>query len=432
MEMKEYAVTGVRWQMGEGLTMEQRTQEAEDFIRTLEVGTPLILAAEPDNPQDNNAIAVYMHYTRRVGYITRESCKEIKPLLDRDGHCDVVVSGNDGHVTFFVKIPNAPEVNALPLETTRELPVCPLPQGLGLPFSKDEHALQVVAPQLVKLAVSADTIGQFLEMAKFYIPLSKLSLCREDDSWRDKVLKQLQKACRLKLPQSEKEQLEQLRDQLRVTMGDLHSSQKNWQQQLFERQLESLRQQAEGENGLFAKYEKYRKNQSGLIESLVRWFGEMSHVELRNYKDHEVFARRLSYCRVSRQELYEVFAAILLIEKYGVEKTGDGIRLPKELDTPKARKYFAKAIELQYMEATENGRFRWIGTGNKANTSELAYFLGKVYNYQYTFDGNAGENFPEESLNALFGVKRLYSLLTQVYNAQKPQRWRSMIDAMFE
>ena len=84
------------------------------------------------------------------------------------------------------------------------------------------------------------------------------------------------------------------------------------------------------------------------------------------------------------------------------------------------------------MEATENGRFRWIGTGNKAKTSELAYFLGKVYNYQYTLTGNAGESFPEESLNALFGVKRLYSSLTQVYIAQKPQRWRSMIDAMFE
>jgi len=110
---------------------------------------------------------------------------------------------------------------------------------------------------------------------------------------------------------------------------------------------------------------------------------------------------------------------------------GDGFNLPKDLDTSRARKYFLKAIEKQYM-AIENGKFRWIGTNDKGRISQLAYFCGKVYNYKYTISGNVGENFPEESLNNLFGVKRLYSSLTQVYNAQKPQRWRSLIDSMFE
>ena len=105
--------------------------------------------------------------------------------------------------------------------------------------------------------------------------------------------------------------------------------------------------------------------------------------------------------------------------------------LPKELDTARARKYFHKAIERGYMRE-ENGRFRWIGTDNRGNRSELAYFLGKVFGYVHTSTGNAGENFPEESLGKLFGVTRLYSLLTQVYNAQKPQRWRAMIDELTE
>lgn len=62
---------------------------------------------------------------------------------------------------------------------------------------------------------------------------------------------------------------------------------------------------------------------------------------------------------------------------------------------------------------------------------QLAYFRVRVYNYKYTVNGNAGENFPEESLNELFGVKRLYSSLTQVYNGQKRQRWRAKIDSLF-
>ena len=113
-------------------------------------------------------------------------------------------------------------------------------------------------------------------------------------------------------------------------------------------------------------------------------------------------------------------------------QNGNTIPLPRDLDTPRARKAFTKALELNYMEAVGGGKYRWIGTNDKGNTSELAYFLGKIYNYRYSLSGNVGENFPEDSLNALFGVSRLYSSLSQVYNAKKEQRWRSLIDEIFE
>lgn len=430
--MAEYEVTGVRWRMGEGLTMEQRTQMAKDFIRTLKVGTPMILVAEPDNPHDNEAIAVYMSYTRHIGYLKHECCKEVKPLLDMNGQCDAVVSGNDGHVTFYVEIPDAPEANATLVGTTANLPTCPLPQGLRLAFSDEERALQVVAPRLITLEASADTADTFLDVAEHYMPLSKLSLCREDDFWRDHVLKLLRKACRLKLPHPVKERLEQLRDELDATVGDFHRTHDHWQQRLFDRQLDLLRKQAEGMDGLYAKYEKYKAHQPDIIKSLVCWFDGMPHVELRNYKEHGCLAQRLSYIGVSRKELYEVYAAILLLDKYDEHSDyGKGLLLPKELDTPQAREAFAKAMEKKYMEALGDGKYRWIGTGKKANTSELAYFLGRVYNCKPTVYGNEGEAFPEESLNNLFGVKRLYSSLAQVYNAKRKQRWRSLIDDIF-
>lgn len=107
------------------------------------------------------------------------------------------------------------------------------------------------------------------------------------------------------------------------------------------------------------------------------------------------------------------------------------IHLPKPIDTEKARKYFTKAIEKGYMKKRDDGGFKWLGSGKKPLTAELAYFCGKIYNYKYTIYGNAGENFPEEYLNQLFGVKRLYSSLSQVFNAQKKQSWRSKIDEMF-
>jgi len=320
--MAEYEVTGVRWQMGEGLTMEQRTRMAEEFLRTLKVGTPMILSAEPDNPHDNEAIAVYIDYTRRVGYIKHECCAEVKGLLNGDGQCDAVVSGNDGHVTFYVEIPDAPEASVSPVGATRKLPDCPLPQGLGLAFSDEERALRVVAPRLANVAVSADTASTLLQMTERYMPLSRLSLCCEDDVWRDRVLKQLRKACRLTLPQPVKERLELLRDELHATVGDFHCAHEHWQERLFDRQLDVLRQKADGEDGLFAKYEKYRELQPDTIERLARWFNEMPHVELRNYREHAALARRLSYIGVSRRELYEVYAAILLLDRYGADVVG--------------------------------------------------------------------------------------------------------------
>lgn len=315
--MAEYEVTGARYQMGEGLTLEQRTRMAEEFIRDLKEGTPIILVAEPDNPQDSEAIAVYMDYTRRVGYIKRECCKEVKLLLNSDGQCDAVVSGKDGHVTFVVEIPDAPEAIVSPVVGTRKLPDCPLPQGFRLAYSDEERALQVVAPRLVNMPVKADTIGSLLDMAERYMPLSRLSLCREDDYWRDHVLRQLRKACRLKLDEPEKKRLEQLCDELRATVGDFHRSHEHWQHRVFDRQLDLLRNKAEGKDGLFERYNKYGENKPDVIASLVRWFDGMPHVELRNYTEHGVFARRLSYIGVSRQELYEVYAAILLLDKYG-------------------------------------------------------------------------------------------------------------------
>lgn len=111
---------------------------------------------------------------------------------------------------------------------------------------------------------------------------------------------------------------------------------------------------------------------------------------------------------------------------------GEGrLPLPKVLNTDRAQTYFQKAIDKRYMKL-ENGLFSWIGVGGKGINSQLAYFCGRVFEYRHSTTCNIGTEFPEEELNALFGVKRLYSLLTQVHNAQKTQKWRRIIDEMFE
>lgn len=355
--MAEFEVTGVRYQMGDELTAEERTLKAEAFIRSLEVGTPLILAAEPDNQNDSGAIAVYLDYTRRVGYIKHESCAEVKLLLDADGQCDAKVCGNDGHVTLFIEIPDAPDVIVPANQYERVLPQCPLPQGIGLAYSASEQALQVIAPRIMRLDVSDETAGTLLDLAERYMPLSRLSFSRDDDFWRDHILKQLRKAFRVKLSATQKALHEKLYIELHDAVGDFHFRHDHCHQKVFDEQLELLRLQAQGEGGLYSRFEKYMADKPDIIESLAAWFSAMPHVELRDYKNHGTLAERLSYMHVSRRELYEVYAAVLLLDKYGSNISVRSERKPKAV-RPKAKSLSKLALKpktLKYYNHGNNG-----------------------------------------------------------------------------
>ena len=80
----------------------------------------------------------------------------------------------------------------------------------------------------------------------------------------------------------------------------------------------------------------------------------------------------------------------------------------------------------------EDGKFIWIGVGGSGRKSQLAYFLGLVYGYRHSVSGNIGTELPKDELNTLFGETKLYDLLVQVHVAQKKQKWRPLIDDMFE
>lgn len=161
----------------------------------------------------------------------------------------------------------------------------------------------------------------------------------------------------------------------------------------------------------------------------------------------EEFVRTIYYARIPRTYLDPFLSGIALVQAFDKrtpkwqgpdetkqQQTTDDestLPIPKGLDTIRAKAYFQKAIEKGYMKV-ENGKFSWIGVGLTGNKSQLAYFCGLVYGYKYSIKGNDGIAFPEKELNGLFGVSRMYSLLTQVYIAQKPQKWRTLIDELFE
>ena len=325
--MAEFEVTGLTYHIGAGLSKEDAKAAVKEFFKDLKIGTPLILQAEPSNLHDANAIAVYLNYTRHIGYIKSTSCLEVKPLLDENEQCDAVVIGNDGSKTMFIEIPNVPETVAISCKRERVLPQVPLGEVLKMDFTEEEKALQVVATRLLKLKPTVENVKAQIELSRLYLPLSELSICYEDCLWRDHILKNLRTACRLEVGPELKQQLNELYERLKTVEADQTRTSDRPKLKLMETQLDKLKKLSEAEDGLFANFEYHIASSGNSVKDeltkLEMWFKSMPHLKMRNYQQHDALSECLSYQHVSRKELYEVYAAILLLNRYARESNTD-------------------------------------------------------------------------------------------------------------
>lgn len=321
--MTEYEVTGITYIIGRGLARNEAKAAAKDFIKSLKAGTPLVLAAEPNNAYDENAIAVYYNYTQHIGYIKSSCCLDIKPMLDEEGQCNAVVSGNDGNITLFIIIPDAQEPPITTRARKRVLPPNPLAEVMTMDFTEQEKALQVVAPRLSKMQPTIDNIPTLIDMAKCYLPLASLSICYEDYYWRDHILKNLRSACKLNLQPELKQKLTEIKNALSSIEGDMTRSSDHPRYKLMEQQLNQLRTLAESSEGIMTKFRKHIATSGRTVNEelakLKEWFKSMPRLKLRDYQNHEKLAECLGYQRVSRKELYEVYAAIILLEVFACD-----------------------------------------------------------------------------------------------------------------
>ena len=324
---KTYEIVGIRYHICDDTDdLEEKTQLAEAFVRDLPSGTPLVLMAEPDNPWDEKAIAVYMGYTRLLGYVKHESCDELLPLLDDDGQADAVVTGNDGHLTVFFTIDQAPSP-ILPHSRRRILPPSPLSETVVLPFSQQENSLRIVATRLLRLSLSEENMPLVIDLMEAYLPLASLSFSYEDSHWRDAAFQMAGQALAekdaLHLSDEQLHRLSDCHERLHAIQGDFHRTHSQWQGKLFDSQLKALSH--DGAKVLYRKFSDYyikgtrevlrTKRLMEERDKLTGWFQQMRWPELHALNDHHRLAAKLNYLGVSRRELYDVYSAILLIDQ---------------------------------------------------------------------------------------------------------------------
>lgn len=103
--------------------------------------------------------------------------------------------------------------------------------------------------------------------------------------------------------------------------------------------------------------------------------------------------------------------------------------LPDELNTDRARKYFARAVEVGYMQLTPTGAI-WLFGGNRGK-ARLAYFLEKVFCPEPTDKLQTSQC---KELDRFFNVDRLDRASQQNADTGKSQavkKWRAEIDELF-
>ena len=423
--MAEFEVTGITYQIGRGLPREEATTAANRFIKeNLKPGTPLLLVAEPTNTHDENAIAVYLDYTRQIGYVKGSCCLEVKPLLDEDGQCGAVVTGDDDWITLFIEIPDVPQ--AAPTVTKpRVLPVNPLEEVLRMNFTDEERALQAVAPRLSKLVPTEQNADTLLAMTERYLPLSHLSICYEDNLWRDHILKNLRKATRLNLAPELENALEQQRDKLADIEGDQTRTSDRPKLKLMEAQLEKLTAMAETEDGLIANFE-YHIVTSGHsvkeeLDKLEGWFRGMPKLKLRDYHNHDKLSEELSYLRVSRKELYEVYASIILLKKYAHV---DG---STNQDFSDIKEYVGRVKNLLSADWSEEAyKELWNDVLALPSVKAIAKKIGKQKNT--TFNRNLIANILHTMMDkGVFGVKTTNQAMAEALEGTKDHSVRDAV-----
>jgi hypothetical protein len=106
----------------------------------------------------------------------------------------------------------------------------------------------------------------------------------------------------------------------------MHCTSDHWPEQVFIHQLDQLRHDERTNTYLYKKYcdaffggkdfdEADKSRLKDEHDRLTNWLKGMKWSELRNPRSLETMAHKVNYLGLSRQELYELYSVVLLIER---------------------------------------------------------------------------------------------------------------------
>lgn len=316
----QVTITGIRYRFPSSLPKEVRTEMAEELVRNIPPGTELVLKAEPDNIKDTKAVAVYMNWVQKIGYVSNEELAYVHPLLNSAGEADALVTANDGHITMFAEIKNAPHIDSIPLPTERTLPAPPFDPSVFLPFTDDARALDIVAGRLTDCCVCDENAGKLFCFLDHIKPRVRKSISTEDTvilSNTQKKIMEMQSS--LNLTDTLAERLDELHLFFKNAVGDLKDN--DIIKSIFQQHYDQLK--VDATTDFNEKYDRFYLN--GNIDTapaetikseydrLNKWLLNIPNGVFRG--NNEDLAPQLVYLHLTRRELYDIISVMITRER---------------------------------------------------------------------------------------------------------------------
>ncbi len=325
--MEEYPITGIRSTFAPYEDTDAWRKVAEPFLKELKIGQLVVLMAEPDNIEDKEAIAAYIDY-RHIGYISREVTSKVHQFLDENAQCKSFVIRTDLHATIWVTIPGEPHRPANPRQ--RVLPERPLAEGVRMGFTSAERTHGVAAGQLIGLEANKANMAEIMGAAEVYAGLLGLSICREETEWMARIERKLfgilDRSRELGLTDEQAAALSHIYNNVKEASGDQHCSGDCSPERIFASHLDRLRADRQANGNLFDRFCKVyldgkpfdQADKARIMaehERLSCWLKSLPWPELQNAADLQQMGRKVKYLRLSREEIYDLYSVLLLIEK---------------------------------------------------------------------------------------------------------------------
>lgn len=321
-----FDITGIRFQM-KGATKEELTYQAEKYINSLTFPCYVMLMREKDNVYSSHAIAVY-HDCKKLGYVSENDTMDLLEACDNEQlstPLEAQVTGIAGHVSLTAKI-EVPSHGLLEKkDRARVLESSPF--HITIPFLEEDHQLKLLSHLILKKKYSAENINTFIKRLEKFTQMHTISVCDSDCCCIGKILDKLKVMIveNTSLRHFTLLRLKVYEKRLHELVSQIHSSSQLLQ--FFEEKLARLRMfYSTDMKGFFRIYDEHYlqvplniANEKLIRAEYERLSGWLNHLPMGIFGaqdvDKEFAVAKLRYLHLNRQEMYEVMATILVVER---------------------------------------------------------------------------------------------------------------------
>ena len=323
----EITITGIQYTIcPANKSKEDKDTDTENYLSQIPKGEKIILKAQPDNPLDPYAIAAYIDYSRRIGYVNAGELDDVRPLLDENELLECSVVRWD-HERLFVEAEGETAFGNIELKEKDKFAPTPFEDYAKLSLEDEEHSLDIISLRLFTYKLPDDDIpDEWLCLADKFVKWINLSISRKHLNRKGQIRQLLRKLC-VQYGDKDVDKSKLCRLEALSKAADSHVSDKDrngGKHIVFANQLKRLRERAKEKHELFEKFDKHKQILSATdgskictIDKIDDWLMQLPDGIGTDFLTGEYysFATKVVYQRPSTNDVYRLVSVLLIRER---------------------------------------------------------------------------------------------------------------------